>query len=61
MLGLIAYDTDLKRPACVLVAAGMGGDPKISQRFKNELWLFAPTPGTFGAAGRGRGIPGKAH
>lgn len=44
MLGLIAYDTDLCRPACVLVAAGMGAGVEMSKRFKTELWLLAPTP-----------------
>lgn len=40
---LIAYDCRLKRPGCVLVAAGIGADPEVSKRFPSETWLLAPT------------------
>lgn len=39
----IAYDTVLKRPACVLVAAGVGGDTHLAQLFETKYWLLAPT------------------
>ena len=42
----MAYDTDLKRPGCVLLQAIMGGDSsKVSQLFGPDTWLLAPTPG----------------
>jgi hypothetical protein len=40
----IAYDCQLKRPACVLVAAGMGADSSLAQHFNTQDWLLAPTP-----------------
>jgi hypothetical protein len=40
----IAYDIKLKRPACVLVAAGMGADAQLAHRFHVDHWLLAPTP-----------------
>lgn len=41
---LLAYDCKLKRPGCVLVAAGIGADPNASKRFPSEAWLLYPTP-----------------
>ncbi len=41
---VLAYDTVLKRPACVLVAAGMLADTWPCHKFKTEDWLLAPTP-----------------
>lgn len=42
---LIAYDPDLKRPGCVILAAAMGTDLQLPQLFPVESWLLAPTPG----------------
>ena len=43
---VMAYDCDLKRPACVLLQAVMGGDSSaVSRFFGAESWLLAPTPG----------------
>jgi hypothetical protein len=40
----IVYDLKLKRPACVLLQATMGGTvPDFSMRFPSEDWLLAPT------------------
>lgn len=39
----IAYDTELKRPGCVLIQAAMGGDPKVAHEFPTSSWLTAPT------------------
>ncbi|ARQ95414.1 hypothetical protein [Bradyrhizobium phage BDU-MI-1] len=40
----IAFDIKLMRPACVLVAAGMGADSNLASRFETKDWLLAPTP-----------------
>ncbi len=44
----VAYDIKLMRPACVLVAAGLGGQSAsasaAAQRFNTEDWLLSPTP-----------------
>jgi len=40
----IAYDCELKRPACALVAAGMGADSLAAQEFDPQDWLLSPTP-----------------
>lgn len=40
----IAYDCELKRPACVLVAAGMGADSNLAHYFDPQDWLLSPTP-----------------
>lgn len=40
----LAYDTKLDRPACVLVAAALGGDPHAASLFPSETWLLTPTP-----------------
>jgi len=39
----VAFDTKLMRPACVLVAAGLGGSTEAAKRFPVETWLLAPT------------------
>lgn len=41
----VAFDCDLMRPACVLVAAGIGGSVEAAKRFPTETWLLAPTDG----------------
>ena len=41
----IAYDCDLKRPACVLLQAAMGGSSEAAKLFPTESWLLAPTEG----------------
>ena len=41
--GLLAYDAVLRRPGCVLIQAGYGGDSLIANRFPPESWLLAPT------------------
>lgn len=40
----IAYDCSQDRPACVLVAAGLGADSSLASRFPTKSWLLAPTP-----------------
>ena len=40
----IAYDIKLKRPACVLVQAGMGATVDVTEHFEVEDWLLSPTP-----------------
>ena len=40
----VAYDIKLMRPACVNVAAGMGGSTEAAVRFHTEDWLEYPTP-----------------
>lgn len=39
----LAFDIELMRPACVLVAAGMGADSTVPARFPTESWLLSPT------------------
>ncbi len=40
----IVYDCTLRRPGCVIIQAGMGGDvPDFASRFPSESWLVAPT------------------
>lgn len=43
----LIYDTDLRRPACVLLQAayGCGSHPHALRHFKAETWLVHPTPG----------------
>lgn len=41
---LLAYDMELCRPGCVLVAAALGADSDASSRFDTRTWLLAPTP-----------------
>lgn len=40
----VAFDIKLKRPACVLVAAGLGADSSAASRFDTKDWLLHPTP-----------------
>lgn len=40
----LVFDMKLKRPACVLLQAVLGGDKGIANRFSSELWLIEPTP-----------------
>jgi hypothetical protein len=42
----LAYDVELMRPACVLIAVAMGADRSPTLRFPSERWLLAPTSGT---------------
>lgn len=39
----IAFDIELMKPACVLVAAGYGADSSIPHMFPTDSWLLAPT------------------
>lgn len=39
----IAYDPVLKRPGCVLIAAALGADTAICDRFDVRSWLLSPT------------------
>lgn len=41
----IAYDTELMRPGCVLLAVALGADSAASKEFDSRDWLTAPTPG----------------
>ena len=42
----LLYDTQLRRPACVLLQAVAGGDMNALNRlFDASVWLLAPTPG----------------
>ena len=43
----LVYDTDLKRPACVLIQAAYGCDSSQLGRlgFAADSWLTMPTPG----------------
>ena len=44
MLGYIAYDLTQRRPGCVMVQAGLGGNSQLVDRhFPAETWLLAPT------------------
>lgn len=38
-----AYDCELKRPGCVNVQAGLGGDSKLCIAFDTASWLTYPT------------------
>ena len=40
----IAFDIKLMKPACVLVAAGLGADFRLAHRFDTNDWLLSPTP-----------------
>ena len=44
---VMVYDTDLRRPACVLIQAAYGCDPRLLSDlgFDARSWLLAPTPG----------------
>jgi len=39
----IAFDVELMRPACVLVAAGYGADSSVPSLFPTDSWLLHPT------------------
>jgi hypothetical protein len=41
----LAYDAALRRPACVLIAAGLGGDTRATMEFPSETWLVSLTDG----------------
>lgn len=41
----VAFDIELMRPGCVLVAAALGADTEPCAHFETETWLLAPTPG----------------
>lgn len=41
----VAFDTELMRPGCVIVAAMMGADTEPCSHFEVDTWLLAPTPG----------------
>lgn len=41
----VAFDTELMRPGCVLVAAGLGADTEPCAHFETDTWLLHPTPG----------------
>lgn len=40
----IVFDCKLIRPGCVILQAGMGGDPALAHVFPVETWLVHPTP-----------------
>jgi hypothetical protein len=40
----IAYDCVLDRPGCVMVAAGLGADSQIPNRFSPHSWLVHVSP-----------------
>jgi hypothetical protein len=41
----VAFDIELMRPGCVLVAAALGADMEPCSHFDTDSWLLAPTPG----------------
>lgn len=41
----VAYDVELMRPACVLIAAAMGADTAPCHAFDASDWLVELTPG----------------
>jgi hypothetical protein len=40
----LAYDLTLRRPACAILAAALGGDVALVHAFNAENWLIHPTP-----------------
>ena len=38
-----AYDCELRRPACALIQAGMGGNAALCAEFPTSSWLVVPT------------------
>lgn len=44
---VLIYDTDLRRPGCVLIQAAYGCDPQALGElgFESRDWLLVPTPG----------------
>lgn len=41
---VLVYDLKLRRPACALLQAALGGSPGMANSFPSEHWLIAPTP-----------------
>lgn len=41
----IVYDVELRRPACALLQAALGGTLGVSSHFPSRLWLDHPTDG----------------
>lgn len=41
----IVFDTELRRPACVLLQTVYGGDSSVVLGFPAETWLTFPTKG----------------
>lgn len=42
---LVAFDIELMRPGCAIVAAIMGADPQAPSQFPLDSWLLTPTEG----------------
>lgn len=42
---LLAYDLELRRPACAILAAALGSSRELLYLWDSRLWLTAPTPG----------------
>lgn len=40
----IAFDTKLMRPACVILQASLGCNPRVAHEFFSEDWLTSLTP-----------------
>ena len=40
----VAFDIKLMRPACALLAAGLGASVEAANRFNTDDWLLSPTP-----------------
>lgn len=40
----IAFDTKLMRPACVILQATLGCNPRVAHKFFSEDWLTSLTP-----------------
>jgi hypothetical protein len=41
----VAFDTELRRPGCVIVAASLGADTEPCSHFAAATWITHPTPG----------------
>jgi hypothetical protein len=41
---VLVYDLKLRRPACALLQAALGGSGGVAGQFPTEHWLLAPTP-----------------
>jgi hypothetical protein len=39
----VVFDTQLRRPACAILQAALGGDANIATLFPSESWLTSPT------------------
>lgn len=37
--GVFVFNPEAKRPACVLLAAAIGGNPEFARYFASELWI----------------------